>query len=300
MKLPNTRAAQWRVLQAVVDCGGYAQAALALHRSQSSISYSLAQLQRQVGLPLLEADGRRMRLTAAGESLLADARRLLDGFDRLEARAVALRGGWEGEVRLAVDSLFPTGALMPVLTAFAAACPETRLQLHEVVMSGADQALYGGKVDLAVATRVPPGFLGDWLCEVEFRAVAAPGHPLVAAGRPLQLDDLVGHTQIVVRDSGEQEPRDAGWLGARQRWTVSRVETSLALLRAGLGYAWLPAHAIGRSLAAGELVPLPLSSGASRPMALYLILADPAGTGPAAQRLFALFKQNAGQVPGAG
>ena len=51
---PRTTLEQWRVLQAIVDAGGFAQAAQELHRSQSSVSYAIARLQEQVGVPLLE------------------------------------------------------------------------------------------------------------------------------------------------------------------------------------------------------------------------------------------------------
>jgi DNA-binding transcriptional LysR family regulator len=296
LKLPRTDAGQWRVLQAVVACGGYAQAALQLHRSQSSISYAIAKLQAQIGVPLLELDGRRMRLTVAGSALLREAVPLIDGLERLEVRAARLRQGWETEVRLAVDTLYPIQRLLPLLGKFAASCSETRVQLHEVVMSGADEALYGGQVDLAIATRVPQGFLGDWLFDAPFVAVAAPQHALHQLGRVLTLEDLRDYVQVVVRDSGLHEPRDAGWLGARQRWTVSKGETSLAAVLAGWAYAWLPEHDIAQALADGALRPLPLSSGQRRHLSMYLIQSDPERSGPATLQLGALIKADAATV----
>jgi DNA-binding transcriptional LysR family regulator len=291
--MPRSQAEHWRVLQVVVETGGYAQAAAALHRSQSAISYALARLQEQLGVPLLEADGRRMRLTAAGATLLREAVPLVDGLARLDERASALQRGWEAEVRLAVDTAFPTAPLLGALQRFAVQCANTRLQLHEVVLSGADQALYGGEVDLAVGARVPPGFLGDALLDVDFVAVAAPAHPLHALARTLDADDLVGHTQAVVRDSGTQDPRDAGWLGAKQRWTVSRVQTSIAMVSAGLAFAWLPCHLIAAELADGRLLPLPLRQGRRRAASIFLTLAEPGNAGPATRALAGLLQEEA-------
>src|SRR5689334_8250100 len=105
MKIPRSTLEQWQVLQAIVDCGGYAQAAEALHRSQSSVSYMVARLQEQVGVELLEIDGRRARLTKNGEALLRRARALLDDAFQLEEFARSLNQGWESELRFAVDSL---------------------------------------------------------------------------------------------------------------------------------------------------------------------------------------------------
>ena len=276
-------------MRAIVECGGFAQAAAALHRSQSAISYAVARLQTQLGVDLLVPEGRRMVLTPAGEALLGDARPLLDKAFRLERRARGLLQGWEPEVRLAVDGLCPTAPLLAALTAFAAQCPATRLQLHEEMLSGAEDALLRGEVDLALVTRVPPGFLGDAVAEAEFVAVAAPDHPLHQSGEALNAADLENATQVVVRDSGARQPRDEGWLSAR-RWTVSHPDTALALVSAGLAFSWLPRHSIREQLDAGRLLPLPLTSGTRYCRVLYLVVADETGAGPAARALAAALR----------
>ncbi|MBV8679904.1 MAG: LysR family transcriptional regulator [Aquitalea sp.] len=285
MKAARTTWEQWQILQTIVSEGGFAQAAAHLHRSQSSVSYMVARLQEQLGVELLRPQGRRMQLTPAGEVLLRDAQNVLAGTLRLEDKARSLQQGWEAEVRLAVDSLFPTPALLPALGQFATHCPSTRLQMHEVVMSGADDALHGQQVELAVAGRVPQGFLGDWLLDAEFVACAAPHHPLHQLGRLLEMEDLQQHVQVVLRDSGQRQPRDEGWLGAWQRWTVSQPETAMAAVEQGFAFGWLAWHRIADGVEAGRLKPLPLAHGGLRKAALYLILADPPAAGPATLQL---------------
>ncbi|MDN0073798.1 LysR family transcriptional regulator [Crenobacter sp. SG2303] len=282
---PRTSLEQWRVLMAIVEYGGYAQAAEVLHRSQSSVSYAVARLQESLGVTLLEPEGRRMKLTAVGDALLRDARPLIDAALRLEGRARALDQGWEPEVTLAVDALFPTRLLLKTLSEFAGTCTQTRVQVHEVVMSGADEALYAGKVELAVVRRVPQGFIGDWLMDVELVAVAAPGHPLFQLERELSLSDLVMHNQVVLRDSGERHPRNDGWLGAERRWTFGNPQTMIEVVEAGLGFAWLPIDRAAEGLAKGRLVQLPLKCGQSRKGDLSLVYADPEHTGPAVKAL---------------
>ena len=291
MKFPRTDLEHWRVLQAVVEYGGFAQAAERLHRSQSAISYAIARLQEQLGTTLLRPEGRRMVLTEAGTTLLRDATPLVEGLIKLETRATALEQGWEAEVRLAVDRVYPTRMLLCSLAGFAARCTQTRVQVHEVVMSGADDALLEGNVELAVAGRVPQGFLGDWLMDVEFIAVAHPDHPLHRLGRVLTIDDLKPHLQVVIRDSGKRAPRNEGWLGAEQRWTVSGGDTSIAIVSDGLAFAWLPRHSIQADLDDGRLKPLPLQSGQIRRASLYLIFADPASAGPATHQLAECIRQ---------
>lgn len=297
MPIPRTTLEQWQVLQAIVECGGFAQAATALHRSQSAISYAVARLQAQLGVDLLVPEGRRMVLTPAGAALLRDARPLLDTAFHLERRARALQQGWEPEVRLAVDGLCPTAPLLAALATFAAQCPATRLQLHEEVLSGAEDALLRGEVDLALVTRIPPGFLGDAIAEAEFVAVAAPSHPLHQRGEALTAADLEGFTQVVVRDSGARQPRDEGWLGSARRWTVSHPDTAVALVSAGLAFSWLPRHSIREQLAAGKLLALPLTHGVHHRRALYLVVADETGAGPAARALAAALRTHLGDFP---
>lgn len=288
--IPRTTLEQWRVLQAIVDYGGFAQAAQELHRSQSSVSYAVARLQEQVGVPLLEQEGRRMQLTPAGAVLLREAKGLLDGMLELERRAKVLEKGWEPVVRFAVDGLYPTTLLLQVLELFSVQYPNTRVQVHEVVMSGADEALYEGDVDLAVVHRLPQGFLGDWLIDVEMIAVAVPEHELFTVNRDLISDDLVPHNQVVVRDSGHRHPRNDGWLGAERRWTVSNPQTAVMVVEAGLGFAWLPVCRIQQQLMEGRLKPLPLLTGQIRRGSLHLVIADPRQVGEAVKALAECFQ----------
>jgi len=290
MTFPRTTLEQWRALQAVIEAGGFAQAGARLHRSQSAISYSVGQLQRQLHFPLLRQEGRRAVLTTGGQSLLREAASLIDGLLALENRAHALQQGWESEVRLAVDSVFPTALLLRALGGFAERCPQTRMELREDILSGVDDALRAGNVDLAIGTSVPPGFLGDRLLDVEFAAVAHPAHPLHQLGRSLASADLARELQIVVRDSGTRSPRDEGWLGASRRWTVSSPETAIAMVVNGLGFAWLPRHLIETALAEGALNPLPLAAGQVAQATLYLIFADSAHAGPATHAIAEILK----------
>lgn len=282
---------QWQVLAAVVDEGGFAQAAERLHRSQSAISYAVAQLQQSLGLRLLEMQGRRAVLTAAGAELLRRSRGVVEQFSRLESLARALDKGWESELKLVVDAAFPQQRLLGVLAELRHSCADTTISLADAVLSGAEDAITDGAADVVVTTRVPQGFLGDWLMDVDMVAVAAPSHPLLAAQRPLSVDDLVLHTQVVVRDSGRQ-PRDEGWLGAQHRWTVASLEASHAAVRAGLAYAWLPQHLVADDMASGQLKPLPLTAGATRRMALYVVLVHGETAGPAARKALELLQRH--------
>jgi len=293
VNLPKTTLEQWAVLAAVVDEGGFAQAASALNRSQSAISYSVARLQESLDVALLVVEGRKSVLTPHGQALLARARALLKELDTLEALARSLKQGWESELKLIVDAAFPRARLLEVVAELQSSCPSTQIQLADVVLSGAEQAITEGSADLVVTSRVPPGHLSDWLLDVNFVAVARADHPLLQVGHALTTDDLAHHVQAVVRDSGTAHPRDEGWLGAPRRFTVSSMDASLATILAGLAYAWLPEHMLVEQLRSGALRRLPLASGASRIVSLHIVLIHANVLGPAARAAADAFHRHA-------
>lgn len=296
MYQPRISLEQWRALIAVVDAGGYAQAAEALHKSQSTVSYAVTKLESLLNVKVFEIEGRKAVLTAAGETLCRRARLLVDEASGLERAAGDLAAGWEAEIRIAVDHLFPDEILLQVLGQFSDECRHTRVQLHETVLSGNEEALLEAKVDIAITPIVPVGFLGDPLMRIRFLPVAHPEHPLHHLGREVTYQDLKQHRQIVIRDSGTKSNLDAGWLGAEQRWTVSHGATSIKAVRMGLGFAWQPELDVREALETGQLRTLPLREGKERFAQLYLVYADRDYAGPAVQRIAQMMSKSVAQI----
>lgn len=271
---------QWQTFKTVVDEGSFAKAAEALNKSQSSVSYIIGRLQEQLPVAPLVQQGRRAELTEAGKVLYRHASNLLAEAEQLEKTARYLASGWEAEVAIAADALTPIPKLLCGLQAFSKMSPTTRIRLFETSLSGTDEALLTRQVDLAIGTRVPPGFLGTLLGHVTMIPVAGANHPL-AKKTVITEKELKQCRQIVVRDSGTKRELDAGWLGADQRWTVSYFSTSIEALRSGLGFAFVPLHRIEEDLAKGTLVRLPLISGGERSIAIHLVLTNQSNSGPA-------------------
>ncbi|QJQ96199.1 MULTISPECIES: LysR family transcriptional regulator [Halomonadaceae] len=279
--------AQWQMLAAVVDHGGFARASEVVHKSPSTLNHAVHKLEEQLGIKVLEPVGRQVRLTEAGELLLRRARQLLESAAALEDVAGSLAEGLEAEVVLAVDQLFPTDALAHALSTFSDAYPHVRVQLHETVLNGGIEMLYDGRADLVVSGLAAQGFLGEGLATVRFLCVAHSDHALHRLGRELDLRDLEQHRQLVVRDSALRQAVDAGWLKAEQRWTVSHLATSVGMLERGLGFAWVPETLIRESLQTSRLAPLPLSAGGVREVPMQLIFRDRDRAGPATHAMAA-------------
>lgn len=294
---PRISLEQWRALIAVVESGGYAQAALELHKTQSSVTYAVKKLEKLLDTQVFRIEGRRARLTPNGEMLYRRARQLVEEAATLERASRDLAAGWESELRLAIDVIVPTVVVLRCIDRFAAERPDTRIHLYESVLGGTDEALTERRVDLAVVTQVPPGFLGDPLLRVRFVAVAHPEHALHLLDRPLNAQDLRQHRQLIVRDTSRLRPRDSGtWIATERRWTFSDRATSIAAATMGLGFAWFPVDTIAQEIKHGLLKPLPLSDGGERIADLHLVYADSDYVGPGARRMGEIFRDCAMQM----
>jgi DNA-binding transcriptional LysR family regulator len=286
----NVSLDQWRALISVVDSGGYEKAAEALQKSQSSVTYAVQKLQSQLGVKAFEVKGRKAVLTPTGEFLYRRARALVEEAEATERAARKLSAGWEAEIGIAMDVAFPSWLLLECLASFGAESPHTRIEVIESVLGGTSEALLQGQAQLAIASMVPQGFAGDLLMPIRFLPSAHPGHPLHKLGRPLAMQDLRAHRQLVVRESGTRratKPR----LEAVQRWTVSHMSTSIQAASRGYGYGWYPEYRIRDEIAAGTLKTLPLREGGESVAQLYLVFADRDAAGPGVQRLAAIIRE---------
>jgi DNA-binding transcriptional LysR family regulator len=243
-----------------------------------------------LGVKVFEVVGRKAHLTPTGEVLYRRAKALLDEAGALEGAAGSLAAGWEPELRLAVEIIFPTWLLLECFARFAEERPQTRIELYESVLSGTEEALLQRKVDLAICSQVPPGFAGDPLIRLRFIPAAHPNHPLHQLGRELTLQDLRKHRHLVIRDTGSQR-RSGSWVGAEQSWTVSHKATSIHAAGMGLGFAWFPEETVLRELERGLLKALPMREGGERWGDLYLVFADRDYAGPGAQRLADIIRE---------
>jgi len=281
---------QWRVFQAIIDQGGYAQAASYLHRSQSAVSYSMSRLQEQLGISLLRVEGRKAVLTEQGEILLNRSQLLIEKAAEIENFAQHLSQGREAEIKLVVDAAFPNDLLMSALAQFAKQSQGTRVQLREVILSGAIDALVSDEAELVIGVETPSGYLADPLIEVELIAVAHFDHPLHKLNREITSSDLAQHMHVVIRDSGQHEKMDVGWLSSQDRWTVSSIDSALNAIEHGLGYGWIPSNRLTDAFEDGHLKPLILEQGSTYKAFLFISFGHPQNIGPATRELASIIK----------
>ena len=291
--VPKVSLEQWSMFITVVEEGSFQAAADKLLKSQSSISYAMQKMQQGLGVNVFEHKGRRAALTDAGQLMLQRAKDLIHAASAAEKVAADFSAGWEPQIGLVLNDMFPEHILHTALKEFGEQCPQTRLEIYVEVLSGVDDKLRNGEAQIAINHMIPSGMVGEPIVEMEFVRVAHPDHPLHHIGRAIYHSDMKLHRQIVIRDSGSYRRENRGFLGSDQRWTVSNMREAFELLRLGFGSGVLARHLAQPAIDAGELKELDIDGGGRMSSNMNLIFADKANTGPAALLLAKLLKKAA-------
>ncbi len=292
---------QLLVLSTVVETGSFSAAARRLGRAQSVVSYSIANLESQLGLTLFDRAQRRPALTEAGRAVLADARRVGRAVEDLRARAAGLSGGLEAEVTLAVDVMVPIERLVGALHEFAASFPTVALRLHVEALGAVVQLVLARTCTLGISgwmALLHDGLERHPLDGIVMVPVVSPRHRLASLDGPIAVAALRDETQLVLSDRSRlTEGQDFGVLSARC-WRLGDLGAKHALLRAGLGWGNMPEAMVARDLREGRLVRLRIDGHAPLRLLPMLIHRSDAPLGPAATWLARRLREAAGEPAG--
>lgn len=191
-----------RVLRAVADHRTVTAAAAALYLTPSAVSQQLAALEQESGHVLLTRSGRGVRLTAAGEILLAHANAVLAQLERAEAELAAYAGGTSGEVTVASFATGIAEVLAPALLSLGAARPGIRVRVRDAEGDESLPMVLAGEADVAVAVEYRGAPREDDvrlsrtpLYAEPFDAVLPDTHPLSMEGE-VELSALAGDDWI--------------------------------------------------------------------------------------------------------
>ncbi len=292
---PNPTLDQLQVFLAVADTGSFSAAARLLNRSQSVISYTIANLESQLELQLFTRVGTKQpRLTDAGLAMLEDARRMASALQSLRARAEGLKAGLEAEISIAVDVSVPSPVLIHVLKAFQQHFPTVSLRLHVGALGMVWDLVLKKQADIGIGGS--PLQSSDDLVTMRvglmtMTPVAAPDHPLALYKGPVPLSFIRDHVQLVVTDLSEQTKGLNFGVFAYKTWRLTDVGIKHQLMIAGLGWGGLPKWMIRDDVAEGRLVELDLEPYPEGSYPLFALHMADRPLGPAATWWIERFKQ---------
>ncbi len=259
---------QWRAFVATAQSGSFQNAADELNKTQSAISYSIRKMEGSLGQRLFDLSGGRAQITHIGKMLLPRARDVIAGAEKAE-RMCALGCfeclGGSGEMPIAVDVAFPIDLLLAAMKLLSAQYTDLSIRIHETSRDDAAHLLLEGYVRLAIAREFPRAVRSEPILSVPLVCVVATGHPL-AQHDDVFASDLTRYREILVQDV----LRHGSGTDERKHWSVSHFASSLALLRGGQGYAWMPSHVVQEDVDEHRLVPLAIDPAPARSIDLSI------------------------------
>jgi DNA-binding transcriptional LysR family regulator len=248
---------QLQCFDAVVSEGGFQAAAAKLRRTHSTVFTSVKNLERQLGLRLLDREGYRVALTDDGKSFHARVRVFLSEVSLLRHHAAQLAMGEESELRIVIGDLCPLPDVLGLLRRFFDGCPKTRLHLHFEAISGPWERLFDNEADLIVhhIDKSDPRLEFVDLFSGMVIPVVAPGFmpfPITDEITQEQMRDCV---QCVIRDTARHSPpRDFYLIEGARTYTVSDQLMKKEVILQGMGWGHMPAFLIAGELRAGRLI----------------------------------------------
>ena len=287
---------QLRVFLTVVDVGSFAGAARKLGRATSVISYSIANLEAQLGISLFDRDTtKKPQLTMEGRIVLAEARIVSNGISGLRAKVRSMLEGVEPEIHIALDVMLPASRVTDALKAFSEEFPSVTLHLYvealgavtQMVLNRAAVIGVSGPLDIEVdgLERIGAGF-------VQLIPVAAPSHPLAKAGKNMPGAGRE-HIQLVLTDrSALTQGFQLGVVSART-WRLADLGSKHMLLKEGMGWGNMPEPMVREDIQAGSLVHLDMPDCKGGPYRLQAIHRTDAPPGPAGRFLMSHFEKQA-------
>ena len=235
-----------RYLVAVADQRHFGRAAARCFVSQPTLSSQLKKLEQSLGVQLIERAPNNVSLTAAGEEIVARARRILEATDEVVTLARSQHDPLAGRLRVALLPTIGPYLLPRVAPAVRKALPRLELHLYEYQTAPMLQKLHAGELDVGILA-LPVDTAGLEARELyrEAFSVALPEHHPLTARQSVRVADLKGEKLLLLeeghclRDQALEVCSRAG-VHEQQDFRATSLETLRQMVASGAGITLLP------------------------------------------------------------
>ena len=262
-----------RVFLKVAELEHITRASEELNLSQPAVTKTIQSLEHEIGLDLVERQGRRIALTHAGRLLEGYARQIFALEREMEESLAALRDVEGGEVMLAANRTAGVYLLPPIVSRFRTRYPQVTLHISILNSSEIVQETLNWTLDIGLiegdATTLPPGLKVEVFAYDELILVVAPGHSW--AGQQSLTPDALRDSELILREqgSGIREVIEQGLLRydvqVHPMFTLTDNEAVKQMVMSGVGAAIVSSLSVHRELANGDLVQVPIAGLDLRP-----------------------------------
>lgn len=243
---------QFRYFVAVADLGSFTRAAEKCLIAQPSLSQQIIKLERELGRPVFERLGRKIRLTDAGRALYAQAVEILASVDAVRDRVADSANPHHGSIAIGAIPTVAPYLLPPILRDFGRRFPLASVALHENLTAHVEQSCVEGEIDLGITASRPMHEMLD--CEPLFTEellLATPPKHRLTKHKSVSIADLAEEPFIVLNEVhclGEQVVgfcRQQGCVPSI-RCQSTQLLTVQELVALGRGVSLIPVMASGK------------------------------------------------------
>lgn len=246
------------LLDTVARLGSFTAAADVLHKVPSAISYSVRQVETELGVVLFRRLPRKVALTPAGELFMQEARQLLRQMEELKAQTRRAAHGWQKTLKVTLDNVVKLDRMKPMVEDFYRTFEFAELQINMEVFNGSWEAISQGRADIVIGatSAVPVG--GDFevrdMGVLDWVFVMSPAHPCVR--EQVLTEAFVSQFPAICLDdtSSVLPKRHTGHYPQQRRLLLPNWYSAIECLKNGVGVGYMPRHMAQPLLASGQLV----------------------------------------------
>lgn len=246
------------LIDTIARLESFAAAAEVLHRVPSAISYSVRQLEKDLGVILFKRLPRKVELTPAGEIFVSHARSMLRQMDEVTIQTQRAASGWKKTLKITLDNIVRLEKLESLVSDFYATFDFAELQINMEVFNGSWEAISQGRADIAIGatSAIPVG--GEYQLKnmgcLDWIFVMSPSHPCADL---LELSEEIvsQYPAICLDDTSRELPkRHNNYYPNQRRLLVPNWHVAIECLKRGLGVGYMPVHMASKHLLSGSLV----------------------------------------------
>lgn len=238
--------ASLELIETVARLGSFTSAAEVLHKVPSAISYSVRQVERDLGVVLFRRLPRKVELTIAGEVFVEQARAMLRQMEEVKAQTKRAAHGWQKTLKLTLDNVVKLDRLKPLVEDFYQTFPHAELQINMEVFNGSWEAISQERADIVIGatSAIPVG--GDFEVRdmgiLDWTFVAAPEHPCAKA--KVLVEEFVSQFPAICLDDTSTilPKRHSGHYPYQRRLLLPNWHTAIECLKNGVGVGYMPRH----------------------------------------------------------
>ncbi|WP_100753476.1 DNA-binding transcriptional activator PunR [Vibrio salilacus] len=234
------------MLDTVARLGSFTAAAQVLNKVPSAISYGVRQVEKELDVVLFYRLPRKVKLTAAGELFITEARTLLRQMEEIKAQTRRAAHGWQSTLKLTLDNVVKLNKLKPLVEDFYREFEFAELQINMEVFNGSWEAIAQERADIVIGATAAVPVGGDFevrdMGSLDWAFVMSPSHPCVKQQNLNQ--DLVSQFPAICLDdtSSVLPKRHTGHYPQQRRLLLPNWYSAIECLKNGIGVGYMPRH----------------------------------------------------------